>query len=186
MAMRVFKPVATVCVTLVLALVGATSVHAEVHNSFVSGFEFRFTLTQGSFGGAATADGESGLSGIWRIDVDHTRLDPCVSAGPCAAITGGNFSFLVTSPSTQHVQGNFDNPDEVPEGQPNVIELTNAGLPCNNQVFSIKDGLRNVGVGAGRNGSGSFDATLTHLRHGFFGRCITYSAIVSGTVVVDY
>ncbi|MDQ6746627.1 MAG: hypothetical protein M3010_00770 [Candidatus Dormibacteraeota bacterium] len=168
-----------------LSAVGAPA--AEVATSgttLVSGFEFYATHTEGRFTGTASGEGPSGLSGAWSIAVDHTPLDPCVSASlqPCAQVTGGTFTLAVTSPSPQLITGTFDAQDPGVDG----ITLLESGPNCTTQLFRIKDGLSNVGTGGQATGTGSFVGYLWHHRTGIFGSCVTYSATVQGTVVLNF
>jgi hypothetical protein len=54
------------------------------------------------------------------------------------------------------------------------------------QVFTIQDGLSSVGTRSPFDGTGSFNATLTHHQRKFFGRCLTYAATVQGNVVLNF
>ena len=183
--MRVLRLVASIGSAFLLLLVGTTSAEAESHQTIATGFEVYGTSTQGAFVGSASG----GLSGYWSILVDHSPLDNCVSPtpDPCAWITGGRLALAVTSPVSELVTGNFDDPSQAAAvGQPDQIKLVDVGAGCTNQVFSIADGLNSVGTGSRHVGRGSLTASLTHLRRTIFGRCVTYSATVKGTVVLDF
>jgi len=142
------------------------------------------TSTEGRFSGTATGQGPDGLSGAWSIAVDHTSLDPCfqVQLGEiCSRITGGTFALAVTSPSVQYVTGNF-NQSVSPDG----ISMLQSGSNCTTQLFKITDGLNSVGTGSQHSGTGTFVGYLWHHRYWIFGRCLTYSATVQGTVVLSF
>jgi hypothetical protein len=180
---RTLKLVATIGSTCLLTMIGATPAAAAVHRSYVSGFEFYATSTQGRFAGSAAGQGANGLSGAWSIVVEHTNLGGCSPTYPaCGQVTGGTFSLVVPNPA-EVVSGSFNS--EATSSQPNTIVLVEAGQNCTNQRFWIADGLHNVGAWE-HVGTGSFGAYLTHYRHSIFGRCITYSATVQGTVELDF
>jgi hypothetical protein len=168
-----------------LTVVGATGAEVATRGTtLVSGFEMYATMTEGRFTGTASGEGPSGFSGAWSIVVDHTPLDPCVNAStqPCAQVTGGSFTLTVTSPSLQLISGTFDAQGAGVDG----ITLLESGPNCTTQLFSIKDGLSNVGSGAQAVGTGSFVGYLWHHRTGIFGSCVTYSATVQGTVELNF
>jgi hypothetical protein len=182
MAVKALKLVATLLSTLVLAAIGTTSVTATEHTTLVSGFEMYATSSQGRFLGTATGQGENGVSGAWSIVVDHSSLDPCWRQSwtdPCAYVTGGSFSLAATNPGL--ITGTFDPPVK----GVNAIVLGETGPNCTTQLFKITDSLSNVGTGTQR-GHGSFVGYLWHHRHWVWGRCVTYSATVQGTVVLDF
>lgn len=182
---------ATLVLTVVLALLGASSAEASTpHQSSVSGFEFYATASEGRFSGTARGVGPNGLWGAWAIVVQHSSLDPCFqrpsSEGPCAWIDSGSFSLAEVSPTRELVTGAFDSRLEAATaGQADAITLLRTG-PCTDESFSIVDGLKEVGSGAEHSGTGSFSATLTHYRRSIFGRCVTYAATVSGQVTLIY
>ena len=179
--MKPLKLAATIGTTFLMALIGATPAAADVHRSFVSGFEFYATSSQGRFAGSATGADANGLTGAWSIVVDHTNLSGCSQPYTrCGQVTGGSFSLVVLNP-TEAVSGAFNAADD----RSNVIELLNPGHNCSNQSFWIADGLHNVGAWD-HVGKGSFGAVLTHYRHSIFGQCITYSATVQGMVELDF
>ena len=181
--MKPLKLFATVGSTFLLLLIGATPAAADAHRSFVSGFEFYATSTQGRFAGSATGQGASGLSGAWSIVVDHTSLSGCWQRNQtCGRVTGGSFSLVVPNP-TEVVRGSFNG--QTTEEQIDTIVLLDPGGSCSNQRYWIADGLHNVGAWDNL-GTGSFGAVLTHYRHSIFGQCITYSATVQGMVELNF
>ena len=181
--MRGLRFTATIGTTILLAVVSATPAAAETHRSIVSGVEFYATSTQGRFAGTAQGQDANGLSGAWSIVVDHTSLSGCWYANQtCGRVTDGSFTLAVTNP-IEVVSGDFNGGPR--DGQPDMIVLVDPGYRCTNQLFWIRDGLHSVGT-SNRTGTGSFAAYLTHYRHSIFGQCITYSATVQGTVVLEF
>jgi hypothetical protein len=180
--MKLLKLATTLLSTLVLSAVGTTSVLATEHQTVVSGFEMYATSTEGRFTGTATGQGSDGVSGAWSIVVYHTLLDPCTRQSwtdPCAHVTGGSFTLAATSPGL--ITGSFDSP----LSPVNKIVLGETGPNCTTQLFKITDTLSNVGTGSQR-GTGNFVGYLWHHRHWVFGRCVTYSATVQGTAVLNF
>src|SRR5207237_1348817 len=78
------------------------------------------------------------------------------------------------------ITGNFNHQAAGVDG----IVLGNAGANCTTQLFRITDGLNSVGTGSQHSGWGTFVGYLWHYRHWVFGRCVTYSATVQGTVTL--
>ncbi len=187
--MKALKLAATLLSTLMLAVIGATSAEASVsHGTNVSGFEFYATATEGRFAGTASGTGSHGLWGAWSIVVQHSSLDPCFpmqpatpEKPPCAIVNGGTFTLGETSPAPELVTGQFDI-----GGPTDRIDLVSGGSGCTDQVFTIQDGLSSVGTRSPFDGTGSFNATLTHHQRKFFGRCVTYAATVQGNVVLNF
>jgi hypothetical protein len=168
-----------------LTVVGATGAEVATRGTtLVSGFEMYATKREGRFTGTASGEGPGGFSGAWSIVVDHTPLDPCVNASmqPCALVTGGSFTLALISPSLQVITGSFDAQGPGVNG----ITLLESGTNCTTQLLRITDGLSNVGSGGQASGTGSFVGYLWHHRTGIFGSCVTYSATVQGTVVLNF
>jgi hypothetical protein len=183
--MKALRLAATLLSTLLLVVIGATSAEASTtpHGTIVSGVEFYATSTEGRFSGTATGTDPNGLWGAWAIVVDHTPIDSCWKQSwtdPCAQVTGGTFSLQATTPAL--ITGNFN---YQPKGVDGIV-LGNAGANCTTQLFRITDGLNSVGTGSQHSGWGSFVGYLWHYRHWVFGRCVTYSATVRGTVVLNF
>jgi hypothetical protein len=141
-------------------MLGGAAAAATTYNVTVRGAEYSATSTQGRFAGYAYGD----LVGSWNAVVNHTALSPN------ATITSGRF--------------NLDGPtdasgDFMPGG---TVVLENPSTLCVNQYYTVDGTLGNVVVGAATGGTGAFHGTLTHLRYRIFGRCITYSATISGSL----
>ena len=153
--------------TLALLVAAPTAVAAQTYSDTVSGYEYAFTSTDGKFAGSASGS----LPGAWNADVQHTPL--CLSCTPTATITDGSFSLATTHNDVPAlVSGAFVG---------GTVQVTNPGASCTNQTFAVHGILGNVGWSPG-SGSGTFNATLTHYRRSIFGRCVSYSASVRGTL----
>lgn len=113
------------------------------------------TSTLGTFLGVATGP----LPGQWRVQIAHQPL----AAGSRVAITGGTFALHTLSGRT--VRG------AVTGGAVTVVAR---GLGCTNQVYAV-DATLSVG---------HFSGTLTHHRRSILGRCIIYSATISGSASI--
>jgi len=131
-----------------------------------SGTETWATSTQGWFSGIATGD----LPGSWSADIVHDPLASCSSYCLAAKITGGSFSLMTTlNGDGTTVNGSFSD---------GTVYQTSGFSGCGNQTFDVRGTLVNVGPDGG-GGTGTFWATLTHLRTQFFFGCLTYGATVT-------
>jgi hypothetical protein len=138
----------------------AASVAAATEVTYgIRGIETAATATRGAFSGVAWAWDDYGT---WSATVDHGAFD----ARRHATITGGT---VTLDGARRDVSGSFE-----PGG---TVVLTNADPGCGREFFDV-DGV----VAITRGGSGQFDATLTHYRTSFLGRCITYWATVRGSI----
>ena len=149
---------------------------APTSTSFaVRGFEYAFTPTVGFFAGTAT--GNAGDRGTWNTYVEHDQL----GSPPPIHVTGGSFWMATRSPSGTFdwVTGTF-----VHEG--GEITTIDPGANCTNQRYLVTGALENVTTSTTTGGTGEFSVTLTHYRTLLFGRCVTYSASVVGSVSFDY
>jgi hypothetical protein len=162
---------ATVTIAIAL-LVPAASLAATTYSDAIHGGEYFATSTDGRFAGSASGS----LPGSWNADVQHTAL--CISCSTTATITGGSFQLATTLTSVPTlITGNFDG---------GTVSVTDPGTGCKNQTFAVDGKLSNVGPWYTGTGTGTFTATLTHYRYQLFGSCITYSASVTGTLVLDF
>jgi hypothetical protein len=162
-----------VLAVVALALCTATRAHAtQTSTDTTSGYEYYATSTDGRFVG--TADGM--LPGHWAAHIQHTRL--CSSCTRTATITGGGFSLLTAIHGIYTlVTGNFT---------AGTIQVTNVGVNCTNQTFSVSGTLGGVGPWYTGRGSGTFSAALTHYRHALLRSCITYGASATGTISLTF
>jgi hypothetical protein len=148
--------------------VAASAAAATTYFDAVKGVEVAATSTRGTFVGTATGS----LPGQWSATVDHTPL------APGATITGGSL-YIAASPdgTLTLVTGTFTGGN---------VAVINPGSGCTNQQFAINGVLGNVGTWFGGTGTGTFAGTLTHYRISVFGRCVTYSASVTGSVTLTF
>jgi hypothetical protein len=140
----------------------------------ITGYEYAFTQTVGSFAG--TGHGNAGDSAAWNTRVVH---DPLGSTP--TYVNGGTFA-MTTVGSGGHVDranGTF-----VHHG--GTITTLNPGAGCTNQQFLVTGRLSNVSTTTTSGGTGNFRATLTHFRTSILGRCVIYAARVAGTVSFTY
>jgi hypothetical protein len=152
-------------VGIVLALAPAAA--AATYTDSVSGIEIFATSTQGIFTGTASGD----LPGRWQVTVNHTPLSPD------ATITGGSLNLATTlNGSSTLVTAQLTGGT--------VVLAPSSG--CTNQQYSINATLGGVGTWYSGSGTGTFTGTLTHYRTSIFGRCVTYSASVTGGVTLNF
>ncbi len=143
----------------------AAPAHATTtYTDTIKGYEYSATSTEGKFAGKAYGD----LPGYWNAVIDHTPL------APNATITGGTFDMVTTS--YVYVDGDFSG---------GSVVLTNPTKRCVNQYYAVNATLANVSVGSSSGGTGTFSGTLTHYRTKVFGKCVTYSASVAGSLTLS-
>jgi hypothetical protein len=165
--------VAMLAAVAALAVPAAASARPASTAFAVTGNEYAFTQTVGSFAGRAT--GNAGDTGLWKARVEH---DPLGSQP--TYINGGTFEMTtVRGFSADFVTGDF-----VHHG--GQITVLDPGAGCTNQRFLVAGGLENVGTSTTSGGTGAFSAVLTHYRFSLFGRCIIYNARVVGGVSFVY
>ena len=159
---------------VVVAIVGGVNAAASTRvTDSITGIEVAAVSSQGTFLGAATG----GLAGTWRAVVDHASLP--LRVGGHAAVTGGTFSLAtVVGGRPVTVRGRF-------RRNARGITLVNAGSDCRDQTFRIRARLARVGISS-RTGTGRLTAMLRHYRTRIFGRCVTYSASVAGSVNLTF
>jgi hypothetical protein len=157
-------------VALIVALAFPISAAAAtVSESYaITGYEYFATSTQGRFAGRAL--GSSGDRAAWNAVVNHTPLTTT------ATITGG-YADLATS-NLVRLHGEFSG---------GSATQTGGFTGCTNQTYDVVGTLTNVTRSdSNREGTGSFNATLTHYRASVFGRCIVYSASVAGVITFSF
>jgi hypothetical protein len=153
----------------------ARSAAAPVSTAFaVTGFEYAFTQTVGSFAGSAR--GNAGDTGVWNATVQHDPL----GSNP-TYINGGSFDMTTTGAGNplDFVNGRF-------AYHGGTITVLDSGANCTNQRYLVAGGLVNVATRKTSGGTGQFSVTLTHYRHSLFGHCIIYAARVAGSVRFVY
>ena len=173
------KPLVRSSVTLALAVAAlalpAGAAAAPASTSFaISGNEYAFTSTVGSFAGAGS--GNAGDRAIWNTSVQH---DPLGSVP--TYVNGGSFQMATVSPTghADSVSGTFVN-------HGGMITTLSTGRNCKNQRFLVTGTLQNVATTTSSGGSGTFSVVLTHYRVSLFGQCLIYNARVVGTVGFTY
>jgi hypothetical protein len=166
---RRMTTVALLAVLAIALAAPASAAAATVSSSYaIRGAEYYATSTQGRFAG--TARGSTGDTAAWRAIVDHTPLTTT------ATITGGSAT-LVTSRLVT-IRGQFSG---------GTVDQTSGFEGCTNQTYDVAGTLANVTRSdTGAVGTGAFDATLTHYRAWIWGRCVTYSATVSGVISLSF
>ncbi len=112
--------------------------------------------TLGTFAGVSVGSGRL----AWRAQIRHEHL----SGAKVVAVTGGTFSMRTTR--LHEVKGT------VTGGTVTPLDI---GAGCRDQKYRI-DLQMTVGT---------LDATLTHLRRKVFGKCVLYSAAITGTVALS-
>jgi hypothetical protein len=173
------KPLVRSSVTILLAIAalalpaGASAAPASTIFG-ISGNEYAFTSTVGSFAGAGS--GNAGDLALWNTSVQH---DPLGSVP--TYINGGSFQMATFSPTghTDSVTGTFVN-------HGGTITTLSTGPNCTNQRFQVTGTLQNVSTSTSSGGSGVFSVVLTHYRISLFGQCLIYNARVVGTVSFTY
>jgi hypothetical protein len=165
--------VATLAAVAALTLPAVAAAHPASTTFAVTGNEYAFTQTVGSFAGHAT--GNAGDTGLWNARVEH---DPLGSQP--TYINGGTFQMTtVRGFSADYVTGDF-----VHHG--GQITVLDPGAGCTNQRFLVAGRIANVATSTTWGGTGMFAATLTHYRYSIFGHCVIYNARVAGSVSFAY
>jgi hypothetical protein len=157
-----------------LALPTAASAAPASTAFTISGNEYAFTSTVGSFAGSG--QGNAGDRALWNTSVQH---DPLGSVP--TYINGGPFQMATFSPTghTDSVTGTFVN-------HGGTITTLSTGPNCTNQRFLVTGALQDVATSTSSGRYGTFSAVLTHYRISLFGRCFIYNARVAGTVSFTY
>jgi hypothetical protein len=165
-----------VVVVALLALVGARGASAApASTSFaITGYEYAFTSTVGSFAGSG--HGDAGESAAWNARVEHDPLGSMPTY-----VNGGSFA-MTTLSSGGHVD--FVTGDFAYHG--GRITVIDPGPGCTNQRFGVTGRLQNVATTTTSGDSGNFSVVLTHYRFSLLGHCVIYQARVNGTVSFSY
>lgn len=167
MSLRTIYLASSLAVTLAGIPQVAMAARATTYADAVAGRGLFATPTLGVFAGSATGQ----LPGSWYATVQHTTLSLN------ATITGGSLAISTSidgEPAT--VDGTFSG---------GSVVQTSGFTGCVNQTYDVSGRLTNVGVGGGH-GTGTFVTTLTHYRTPFFGYCVTYKALVVGSVTLTF
>jgi hypothetical protein len=126
---------------------------ASSYRDVVVGAEYPpITSRLGTFIGVATGQ----LPGDWRAQIIHQPLSRRASV----PITGGSFTMHAITGNDLHA----------PITGGSVSVINNGGSGCANQSYAV----------TARFQGGSFSGMLTHHRHTILGRCLIYSATITG------
>jgi hypothetical protein len=173
MKARLCAAIAALAAVAALALPAAASARPASTTFAVTGNEYAFTQTVGSFAGRAA--GNAGDTGLWNARVEH---DPLGSQP--TYINGGTFEMTtVRGLSADYVTGDF-----VHHG--GQITVLDPGAGCTNQRFLVAGSIENIATRTTSGGTGMFSAVLTHYRYSVFGHCVIYNARVAGSVSFAY
>ena len=174
MSPRLRSLIAAGATAAALALPGS-GVAAPASTSFtITGYEYAFTQTAGSFAGPGV--GNMGDMIGWNALVEH---DPLGSSP--TYVNGGFFEIVSHSPD-----GSFDAVLGSIVYHSGTITTLDTGAGCTNQQYLVTGGLNDVTTTTTTSGTGTFKVTLTHYRVSVFGRCLIYKARVNGTVSIMY
>jgi hypothetical protein len=162
-------------VAAAVVLVPAASAAPASTSFAITGYEYAFTQTVGSFAGKGSGNG--GESAVWNATVQH---DPLGSTP--TYVNGGSFQIGTLSLSTGHV----DYVTGTIRYHSGTITTLNSGPNCTNQQYLVTGALDDVTTRTTSAGSGAFEVTLTHHRYSIFGHCVIYKASVGGQVTFTY
>ena len=165
---------ALVALAAAVVVVPAASAAPSSTSFAITGYEYAFTQTVGSFAG--TGSGNAGEAAGWNARVEH---DPLGSSP--TYVNGGVFQMATANASghTDTVTGTF-------AFHGGTITTLDPGAGCTNQQYLVTGALENVSTSTTSGGSGAFRVTLTHHRYSIFGRCVIYKASVEGQVTFTY
>src|SRR3979411_715359 len=167
------RPALSIALALGASLVMTiTAAASSTYTEWIHGSELpNATPTEGRFVGEAPGS----FAGAGDIDVRHQDL----SHHP-GYITGGSFRLnTVINGWPDAIHGSFT-------PWHGTVSQLSGFRGCTNQRFSVPGELSGVGPES-ENGSGTFNATLTHYRANiWFVGCVVYSASVTGTVSLTF
>jgi hypothetical protein len=140
----------------------------------ITGYEYAFTSTVGSFAGRG--GGNAGDMGFWNAVVQHDRL-----GSKSSFVNGGSFVITVKKATggLDAVAGTFTH-------HGGTITTLRPGANCTNQQYRVTAKLQDVLTTTSSGGSGTLLATLTHYRVRLFGHCVAIKARVAGSVSFTY
>jgi hypothetical protein len=140
----------------------------------ITGYEYAFTSTVGSFAGRGVGNVRD--TGFWNATVTHDRL-----GATSAFVNGGTFVITVKKASggLDAIAGTFTH-------HGGTITTLKPGTNCTNQQYRVSAKLEDVLTTTSSGGSGMLSATLTHYRLRVLGRCIAFKARVAGSVSFTY
>jgi hypothetical protein len=148
---------------------------APTSTSFaVTGYEYAFTRSVGSFAGSGSGNDEAA---VWNARVEH---DPLGSTP--THVNGGAFQLGTLSMGNRHV----DYATGTITRHSGTITTLKSGANCTNQEYRVTGALEDVATRTTSRGSGSFQVTLTHSRVSILGHCVIYKASVKGRVTFTH
>jgi hypothetical protein len=153
-----------------LSLVAAPTASAATETYAIGGYEIWPTPYAATFVG--TTRDAVGAWGGWRATIDHSGV-----ISPTGSISGGRAELLLTDRSSIRAA--------VSGGT--VTLVAGSETECAAMTHEVSANLVDV-VRGGRSaiGTGTLAATLVHHRAWVFGRCLTYSASVNGTISLTF
>ena len=161
---------ASLAALLLVTLSGPGLTRAAAPETYsLSGYEIWFTPSVGVFAG--TGNGHAGDLSAWFSSIEHSQV-----ISPSGTIIGG-WATLYRLDGVS-ISGHFSG---------GTIVQTNDGAGCTAEWHSVTGeltGVRRSDTAA--LGSGEFQVTLVHHRAWLFGRCISYSASVSGSISLSF
>jgi hypothetical protein len=172
MGSRALALVAAAAVTLVLTAGAAAAPTSTIFT--ITGYEYAFTSTVGSFAGTGT--GNAGDVAAWNATVEH---DPLGSTP--TYVNGGSIAM-----TTANGSGHLDYVTGTLAYHGGTITTLDSGTNCTNQRYLVTGALEDVSTSSTSGDSGTFTVTLTHYRYSLFGHCLIYKAGVRGTVSFTY
>jgi hypothetical protein len=160
----------------VAALVLASPASASpASTSFkITGYEYAFTSTVGSFAGRGVGNVRD--TGFWNATVKHDKL-----TATSALVNGGTFVITV-----KKAAGGLDAIAGTLTHHGGAITTLKPGVNCTNQQYRVTAKLQDVLTTSSSGGSGMLTATLTHYRLRVLSRCVAFKARVAGTVSFTY
>lgn len=155
---------------VLLSLLAAPGASAATETYAVGGYEIWPTAYAATFVG--TTRDPAGAWGGWRATIEHSGV-----ISPTGSISGGRAELLLTDRSSIRAT--------VSGGT--VTLVGGSETECAAMTHEVSADLVDV-VRGGRStvGTGTLSATLVHYRAWVFGRCLTYSASVDGTIALTF
>ena len=156
--------------SLLLFLVPAPTASAATDVYAIAGYEVWPTAYVATFVG--TTRDPAGSWGGWRASIEHSGV-----ISPTGSISGGSAELVLADTSTIRAR--------VAGGS--VTLVAGSETDCAAMTHQVDGALVDV-VRGGRStvGTGTLTATLVHYRAWLFGRCLTYSASVDGTIALTF
>lgn len=161
---------AAILAGLVMSAVAAPAASAATETYSIGGYEVWPTAYVATFVGT-TRDAAGGWGG-WRATIHHSGV-----ISPTGWISGGSADVYLSELSA--IRGT------VAGGTVSLV--AGSETECADMTHQVEASLVDV-IRGGRSsiGTGTLSALLVHHRAWFFGRCLTYSASVQGTISLTF